>query len=133
MRSSLWKKWKYNTQLSNSLNWKPAGTIDLLKSWKFHVITRCWNAENSSGKDLLLGRWRIVCCVNNKDVYLKVFWFIDHCSVQFSPRRKYYFSKYNSHSIECFVANESFLLTKRIHCLFSSALFKGNEILHLVP
>ena len=51
-------KWKYNVQLSNSLNWKPA---------------RCWNADNSSGKDCFLGRLRIVWCVGNEDVYLKVF------------------------------------------------------------
>ena len=70
--SSLKTKWKYNTQLSNFLNWKPAGAIDLFKSWKFHITSFCWNADNSSGKDLFLGRLRIVCCVGNEDVYLKV-------------------------------------------------------------
>ena len=50
-------KWKFNTQLSNSLNWKPA---------------LCWNAENSYGKDLFLEKLWIVLCVGNKDVYLKV-------------------------------------------------------------
>ena len=53
-------KWKYNTQLPDSLNWKPAGAI-------------CWNADNSSGKELFLRRLRIVRCVGNEDVYLKVF------------------------------------------------------------
>ena len=58
LASSSNTKWKFNTQLSNSLNWKPA---------------RCWNAGNSSGKDLFLGRLRIVWCVGNEDIYLKVF------------------------------------------------------------
>ena len=51
-------KWKYNTQLSNSLNRKPA---------------RSWNADHASRKDLFLGRLRIVWCVGNEDVYVKVF------------------------------------------------------------
>ena len=58
LASSSKTKWKYNTQFSNSLNWKPA---------------RCWNADNSSGKDLFLGRLRTFWCVGNKDFYLKVF------------------------------------------------------------
>ena len=51
-------KSKYNTQLYNSLNWKPA---------------RCWNVDNSYGKDYFLGRRRIVWCVGNEDVYLNIF------------------------------------------------------------
>ena len=58
LASSSKTKWKYHTQLSNSLNWKPA---------------RRWNADNSSGKDLFLERLRIVWCVGNEDVYLKAF------------------------------------------------------------
>ena len=64
---------EYNTQLSNFLDWKPVGAIDLFKSWKVHIISRCWNANNSSGKSLFLGRLQIVCCGDNEDVYLQVF------------------------------------------------------------
>ena len=62
----------YRNIINNYLNWKPAGATDLFKSWKVH-ISRCWNADNSSGMDLLLGKWWIICCVGNEDVYLKVF------------------------------------------------------------
>ena len=43
---------------------------------------------------------------------------IDHR--HFSPHRKCFSSKWNSHSTECFVATQSFLLTKRIHYLRST-------------
>ena len=60
--------WSYRNKLSGNiihsyrspLNWKPAGAI-------------CWNADNSSGKELFLRRLRIVRCIGNKDVYLKLF------------------------------------------------------------
>ena len=45
----------------------------MLKSWKAHFISRCWNADNSSGKDLFLGWLRIVFCVGNEDVCLNFF------------------------------------------------------------
>ena len=108
-------KWKYNTQLSNSLKWKP---------------TFCWNTQNSSGKDLFLGRIRIVWCTGKKDVYLKVFederlLQDSSTTVHSSHRRKYFSSKYNSHWIAWFLATRSLLFTKRMHCLFNSAFFKG--------
>ena len=40
--SSSKTKWKYNTQLSNSLNWKPAGAIDSFKFLKVLIISRSW-------------------------------------------------------------------------------------------
>ena len=72
--SSSKTKWKYNTQLSNSLNWKPAGASDSLQSWNVLVISRCWNVDNSSEKNLFLGRLRIVCGVGNEDGLLKSLW-----------------------------------------------------------
>ena len=50
--------------------------------------------------------------------------FINHCSAHFSSCRKYFSSKCNSHSTEWFVASQSLLLTKRIHCLIKSAFFR---------
>ena len=77
----------YIIQLSNYLNWKPAGAIDSFKFWKV-LITSRWYIDNSSGKDLFLGKLLVVCCVGNKDRLLKRFWgqtvgteFIDHCSI----------------------------------------------------
>ena len=107
LASSSKTKWKSNTQLSNSLSWKPA---------------RCWNADNSSGKDLFLGRLRIVWCVGNEDVYLNIF--EDKLLAQDSSTTVLYIfhiAVHSSHGIEFFVASQSLLLTKRIHCLFNSA------------
>ena len=100
-------KSKYNTQLYNSLNWKPA---------------RCWNVNNSYGKGYFLGRLRIVWCVGNEDVYLNIF--EDKLLAQDSSTTVLYIfhiAVHSSHGIEFFVASQSLLLTKRIHCLFNSA------------
>ena len=51
--------------------------------------------------------------------------FINHRSVHFSPRCKYFSSKCNSHSTECFAAIQPLLLMERIHCLFNSTFFRG--------
>ena len=105
------------------------------RSWKVHTISRCWNAGNTSWKDLFLGRLRMNCCVGNEDVYLRVLdkrinrWYRIHRPLvrleHFSPRHKYFSSKYNSHSNEFFIAHQSLLLKKRIHCLFNPASFRG--------
>ena len=39
-------KLKYNTELSNSLNWKPSGAINSFKFWKILIIS--WNVDNLS-------------------------------------------------------------------------------------
>ena len=90
----------------------------MFKSWKFLIISLCWNVENSSGKDLFLGRLRVVCCVGNENGLLKRFWgsIHFHLAVNIS-------SKCNSHSTDSFVAIHSLLLTKRIHYFFDSAFF----------
>ena len=64
----------YIIQLSNSLNWKPAGAIDSFKSWKVLITSRCWDVYISSVKDLFLGRLLVVCCIGNEDGLLKRFW-----------------------------------------------------------
>ena len=53
--------------------------------------------------------------------------FIEHCGAHFSPCRKYFSSKCNSHSTEFFVASQSLLFTKLIHCLFNSTFFRGKS------
>ena len=104
--SSSKTKWKCNTQLSNFLKRKPAGAIDSFKSWKvllYHVVEML---------AIYLGR---------------IFSWEDceECGVHFSSRCKYFSWKSNLHSTEFFVASQSLLLTKRIHCLFTSARFRG--------
>ena len=63
----------YIIQLSNYLNWKPAGAINSCKSWKVLIVSRCWNVDNSSGMGLFLGRMQVVCYVRNEDGLLKRF------------------------------------------------------------
>ena len=55
--------------------------------------------------------------------------FTGHCSAHFSAHRKCFSSKCSSHSTECFVAIQSFLLTKHTHYLCYSAFVKENEYL----
>ena len=64
----------YIIQLSDYLKWKPVGATDLFKSWKVLIISRCWNVDNSSEKDVFLGRLQLVYCVGNEDGLLKRFW-----------------------------------------------------------
>ena len=100
-----------------------------------HVL----NVDNSSGKDLFSGRAASsLLCWQRRQITQKVlrinsgYRFIDYRSEHFSPHRKYFFSKCNSHSSRCFVAIQSLLLTKRIHCFFNSHFLEENDILKFV-
>ena len=88
------------------MSWKPPGAIDSLKCWKVLIISRCWNAVLAT---------KIVDKLNVQDS-LTIVEYI------FSPCRKCFSSKCNSHGTKCFVTSQSLLLTKRITCLFNSAI-----------
>ena len=109
------------------------------RSWKVHTISRCWNAGNTSWKDLFLGRLRMNCCVGNEDVYLRVLdkrinrWYRIHRPLvrleHFSPRHKYFSSKYNSHSNEFFIAHQSLYWKKESTAYSTPHFLEDNEIL----